>query len=488
MTKRVLYWLRQDLRLKDNPALCEAVKAGSVCPIYIFDDACAKEWSLGGARRWWLFESLKAFNADINGKLAIFQGDPLTIILRLVKQHGLGSVFWNRCYQPWQVARDTELKAKLKKQGIPIHSFNASLLWEPFQVLKADKTPYRVFTPFFKKGCLGASPPRDPLKAPGGLVLEKLAGGVPVDQLPLLPKGFSNKATPQSKAGWPTKLGGHWTPSEKAAHTALRKFIDKGLAGYKDGRDRPALFHTSMLSPFLHQGQLSPNQVWYASLMAQERGLVQSKDAAHFQSELGWREFSYNLLHHNPDLPTKPLNKAFAKFPWEKNTAHLGAWQQGRTGYPLVDAGMRQLWETGFMHNRLRMITASFLIKHLRIDWRLGEKWFWDCLVDADLASNSASWQWVAGCGADAAPYFRIFNPILQGQRFDPEGAYTRRWVPELKNMPDSFLFRPWLAPQETLKKAGVILGETYPHPVVLHDTARAQALQAFQSLKNPAP
>ena len=464
-----VFWFRQDLRLADNPGLTQAAASGKVLPVYIFDDAHPGENVMGGAAKWWAHHSLSSLNKALGNKLNFYKGDPEKIIYDIVKRHGATAVYWNRCYEPWRTQRDMRIKDQLKKKNIKAESFNGSLLWEPWEVLKENRTPYKVFTPFYRKGCMAAHPPRPPLQPPSKIEAVKDAASIDLGDLGLLPE-----------IRWDKQLEPHWGVSEAGAQKKLAEFLKKGLVGYKEGRNFPDKSHASRLSPYLHSGEISPNQVWYAA-----RRHSDGADVEHFCSELGWREFSYSLLHYFPALPHANWQKKFDPFPWQDNPDQLRCWQKGMTGYPIVDAGMRELWQTGYMHNRVRMIVASFLIKNLLIDWRHGARWFWDCLVDADLANNSASWQWVAGSGADAAPYFRIFNPIGQGQKFDGDGAYTRRYVPELAKIPDRYLFEPWGAPEDVLKQAGIVLGKTYPRPIVDASASRQRALNAFAELKN---
>ncbi|MFW0777779.1 MAG: cryptochrome/photolyase family protein [Rickettsiales bacterium] len=464
----VIHWFRQDLRLQDNPALYEASKKGEVLAVYILDDVNAQDYKMGGASRWWLHHSLDALNKSLDGKLALYAGNPEHILPELVARHGIDAVYWNRCYEPWSIHRDKRIKELL---DIEAHSFNGSLLWEPREIAKDDGTPYKVFTPFYRKGCLKVAAPRQPLPAPKLSLVDDSSHSSSLDDLHLLPT-----------IPWDSQLEPHWQISEQGAEKRLSEFLEEGLAHYKDGRNLPAKPYTSRLSPYLHFGQISANQVWSEVRM---RG--DDKNVDHFCSELGWREFSYSLLYHNPTLPTENLQKKFDAFPWQENEAYLEAWQKGQTGFPIVDAGMRELWQTGYMHNRVRMIVGSFLVKNLLMHWHHGERWFWDCLVDADLANNSASWQWIAGTGADAAPYFRIFNPVTQGHKLDPEGEYTRRYVPELASLPNKYLFSPWDAPKDVLKESGITLGDDYPHPIVDLKESRTRALDAFQSLKKEA-
>lgn len=445
MADPVIVWFRQDLRLADNPALTAALATGQpIIPIYILDDVNAGPWKMGGASRVWLHHSLNDLNKNLQNNLQVFEGNALNIILDLVKKTSATKIFWNRCYEPWRIARDKKIKETL---SIPCHSENGSLLWEPWMISKSDGTPYRVFTPYFRKGCLGAEPPREPLPKPAKLNLSTLKSpsAITIDELSLLPQ------SPR----WDTPMMSHWTVGEAAAQQRMNQFFETGLKGYKEGRNIPSLPHTSRLSPHLHFGEISPNQVWYASHYAGLHHKAEN-DLDCFHSELGWREFSHSLLFYNPTLPEEPLNKRYTNFEWAGvDESLLEKWRTGNTGYPIVDAGMRELWATGYMHNRVRMIVASFLVKDLRYHWKNGEDWFWDTLVDASLANNAASWQWVAGCGADAAPYFRVFNPTTQGEKFDPKGLYIRKWAP------DSHKIRP----------------------IVDHAEARIAALAAFKDM-----
>ncbi len=477
MTKEIsIFWFRQDLRTQDNPALDHALKQGNVMPIYILDDVNSAEWRMGGASRLWLHHALESLDESLDGALQIFSGDAEKVFQNIIKDYDVKGVYWNRCYEPWRIERDKRIKATLSEQKIMTESFNGSLLWEPWTVRKDDGNPYKVFTPFYRKKCLTVEAPARPSnkKTPFDFVTDKNKHSLSVTALKLLPK----------KLEWHHSIQDEWDISEQGAHKRLKEFLKTGLKNYKKGRDFPGTSFVSRLSPYLHFGQISPNQVLYAVKDYSEGDQALKKEVDHFCSELGWREFSYNLLYHFPDLPKENLQDKFDAFPWENNKTHLKAWQMGQTGCPIVDAGMRELWQTGYIHNRVRMIVGSFLVKNLRIHWHLGEAWFWDCLVDADLANNAASWQWIAGCGADAAPYFRIFNPVTQGQKFDAEGDYVRRYVPELKDMPNKYLHNPWEAPQDVLERAGVILDKTYPRLIVDLKTSRNNALEAFQSLK----
>jgi len=465
-----IMWFRQDLRIKDNPALVEAAIAGDVLPIYILDDDNANEAKMGATSRVWLHHALHDLNQSLQGQLKLYIGDANTTLQQICHDHNIDGIYWNRCYEPWRIRRDKAIKQALTEQGVLVHSYNASLLWEPWQNLKKDQSPYKVFTPFYRRGCLSAMAPRSPLKKPETITfVPNKTPASTLTQLALLPK-----------KNWHTDLAQHWAISEQGAEDALVSFLEQGIAHYRDSRDFPAKAATSRLSPYLHFGQISPNQVWYQSL---NREQTHHHDT--FQTELAWREFSYSLLYHFPHLPHQNLQAKFDHFPWQWGGEKLHAWQQGQTGYPIVDAGMRELWQTGFMHNRVRMIVGSFLVKNLLLHWQQGEAWFWDCLVDADLASNSASWQWIAGCGADASPYFRIFNPITQGKKFDPAGHYTRQFVPELKHLPDAYIHQPWTAPEAVLAQAQIDLGKTYPKPIVDIKASRERALAAFKTLKS---
>ena len=464
-----LHWFRQDLRLSDNPALHHASRNGQVLPVYILDDQNSGDFSMGGASRFWLHHSLKNLKENLNNNLSLYQGDPLKTLLDIIDRNNINVVYWNRCYEPWRIKRDTEIKSVLESKGISVFTYNGSLLWEPWTIKKDDGTPYKVFTPFYRKGCLNSEEPRKPLPkvSTSNLIVDK-APSLNLEDLSLIP-AFR----------WDIQMESHWDIGEIGAYERLTKFIDGGIKHYKEGRNFPAKPFVSRISPHIHFGELSPNQAWY---LAKEKG--SDKNIDHFLSELGWREFSYCQLYFNPDLPRKNLQSKFDAFPWEDNPKNLLAWQKGQTGIPMVDAGMRELWLTGSMHNRVRMVVGSFLVKNLLLNWHHGEQWFWDCLVDADLASNSASWQWIAGCGADAAPYFRIFNPVTQGEKFDPDGEYIRQYIPELKELPNKYLYNPSEAPKEVLDKANIVIGKDYPEPIINLKASREKALDAFKSLK----
>jgi len=479
MKKTVIVWFRQDLRLDDNPALLAAIQdAEQVIPLYIWSPEEDGSWTLGGASRWWLHHSLQVLDENLRQRgsmLVIKRGRSAAVIIQLARQFGAKFVYWNRLYEPAVLQRDIELTSELEASAICAESYNGSLLFEPWRTVKEDKTPYQVFTPFWNK-CLSLSPPPEPVSAPEKLPpLPDGLGSLPLEEL---------KITPHSH--WDKGLAKSWIPGEDAARQRMDYFLKDILRHYYEGRDYPAKDLTSRLSPYLHFGEISPRRLWYAcrslELMDPRPGII--KGTEEWLRELGWREFGYHLLFHFPKTPEQPLREQYSQFPWTDDYTDLRLWNYGLTGYPIVDAGMRQLWTTGWMHNRVRMIVASFLVKDLMIPWTEGSRWFWDTLVDADLACNTLGWQWAAGCGADAAPYFRIFNPSLQGKKFDPTGDYIRKYVPELTDVPHQYIHTPWEAPHLTLFESGVELGKNYPYPIVDHAEARQRALSVFEGFK----
>lgn len=474
----ILVWLREDLRLSDNPALDAAAQAGApvVC-VYILETGKAGSRALGGASKWWLHKSLEALSADIEsrgGRLLLRRGEAQDILLDLTGELEACGVFWNRRYDAGGIAADKAIKSALKDAGLEAKSFNGRLLSEPWRIQTGSGGHYKVFTPYWKAlraeyNSTAPHPVPDALADPD-------ADSDTLEDWGLLP------TTPN----WAGQFSDMWTPGEAGARERLETFLDGPVNDYADDRNRPDLeWSTSGLSPHLRWGEIGPAQIWRAVQGRISAGDVNESAAWKFLSEVAWREFSYVLLYHHPDLASGNYNSNFNHMPWRDSESDLAAWQRGQTGYPIVDAGMRQLWALGWMHNRVRMIAASFLTKHLLIPWQTGEDWFWDTLVDADPASNAASWQWVAGSGADAAPYFRIFNPITQGQKFDPAGDYVRCWCPELAALPDKYLFSPWEAPDEVLIKSGVTLGRTYPHPIIDHSHGRQRALDAYDQIKS---
>ena len=476
----VLVWFRQDLRLADHRALHAAIKSGGpIIPLYILDDETPGDWRPGGASRWWLHGSLASLAAGfdkLGSRLVLRRGAAAETLQAIIEETGATTVHVTRRYEPWADSLDRHLSDALSEKNIDFKRFAGSLLFEPEALRTKAGDPFKVFTPFYK-ACLDLEPPKAPLPRP--------EGGLPKPDAWPASDNLEDWALLPTKPDWAGGLRERWEPGEAGAEARLLDFLDEAMAGYKERRDRPDLFGTSRLSPYLHFGEISPRRCWQAveDRLSENSG-GGARGARSYQRELVWREFSHHLLAHWPDLPTKAFRPEFEEFPWETDEAALGAWQKGQTGYPIVDAGMRELWQTGWMHNRVRMVTASFLIKHLLLHWRKGEAWFWDTLVDADLANNAASWQWVAGSGADAAPYFRIFNPILQGRKFDPNGDYVRRYVPEIAKLPNEHLHAPWEAPKAVLEEAGVTLGETYPAPMVDHGKARQRALDAYQRIK----
>lgn len=480
--KHALVWFRRDLRLADNPALARAVECCErLTPVYVHAQDEAGVWEAGGASRWWLHHSLKALARSLSeagSTLIVRQGASLESLQSLIEETGATDVFWNRLYEPAAIARDSHIKAALREQGIQAESFNAALLHEPWESTGPAGKPYRVFTPFWKARVraglqLAEHPMATDLPPVDGSIQSAC-----IDELELLPR-----------IPWDQGLAAFWDPGERAARMRLGEFLDSVVLNYADGRDRPDQMDTSMLSPHLHFGEVSPRTIvrHVENVLAARSEPGLTGNAETFLKEVGWREFAYHLLYHFPHTPTQPLREKFEAFPWARNfDAELKAWQRGQTGIPLVDAGMRQLWHTGWMHNRVRMIVASFLTKNLLVPWQHGAKWFWDTLVDADLASNTMGWQWTAGSGADAAPYFRIFSPVLQAQKFDPNGAYIRKWVPEIAALPDKYIGQPWAAPEGMLSEQGMVRGKHYPNPVVDLKASRVRALERYKSIKLP--
>jgi deoxyribodipyrimidine photo-lyase len=473
-----LVWFRNDLRLADNPALGRALAAHErVVPVYVHAPGEAGVWPHGAASRWWLHQSLAALDARLRvrgSRLLLRAGPSLAGLGALAGEVSAAAVYWNRRYEPALVQVDRAVKAGLAEMGTACESLPGNLLAEPWTVRTQAGGPFRVFTPFWR-ACQRDLHPLAPPPAPEALppVPDRLAS-LPLAALGLLP------AVP-----WHTRIERAWTPGEAAALARLEHFLDRDLRDYPGRRDVPSVPGTSRLSPHLHFGEVSPRQVAWALQAAEDEGGAAARAASEvYLRELGWREFAHHVLFHFPGTPDAPLDPRFLEFPWRAAAGELvRAWQRGRTGIPLVDAGMRELWGQGWMHNRVRMVVASLLTKNLRVPWQEGARWFWDTLVDADLANNTLGWQWASGCGADAAPYFRIFNPVRQGERFDPAGEYLRRWLPELARLPDRWIHQPWRAPAGVLEAAGVHLGRDYPTPVVDLETSREEALAAYRAL-----
>jgi deoxyribodipyrimidine photo-lyase len=474
-----IVWFRNDLRISDHPALHAAASTGRpVICLYVFDEISRSPGArpLGGASRWWLAQSLRSLQKSleaVGSALVLRKGLAARVIAEAAREAGAIAVFWNEIAQAPRQAEANAVTAALNEIGVTSQSYPGDLLASPAEVRTKDGRGLRVFTPFWRRVRALGDPPK-PLPAPDSLRAGPSLAGDAVENWHLEP----------TRPDWAGGLRETWTPGEFAGQRRLRSFLEAGVAGYANGRDRPDQNHTSGLSPHLQFGEVSPRQVWQAAHFAAAERPALSGDIDKFLSELGWREFCHHLLFDVPDIASRNLQPSFDAFPWKRDEEALAAWQRGQTGYPIVDAGMRELWHSGVMHNRVRMVVASFLVKHLLIDWREGEKWFWDTLVDADPASNPANWQWVAGCGADAAPYFRVFNPVLQGEKFDPDGAYVRRWVGELAQLPVKLIHRPWGAAPIELKSAGIDLGKTYPDPIIDHGKGRERALKAHAKVR----
>jgi len=472
-----LVWFRRDLRTADNPALAAAASSGAVIPVFLFAPHEEGAWAPGGAARWWLHHSLERLDEDLRGRgsrLTLRETrDSLAELLGLAHETGARRVVWNRLYEPAAIARDRAIEAALRAEGIAAQSHNAALLREPWEIANKNGGPYQVFTPFWRHSLSLPEAP-EPFAEPRALAAPPAwPASLDLAALALLPR-----------IDWTQGMRAEWTPGVRGAKQRLAQFLRESFCRYPQLRNRPDVAATSRLSPHLHFGEIGPRQVWRAARdFARTQGLAATWRQSQFLTEIGWREFAHHLLFHFPRTPAEPLRASFARFPWRRDAKALAAWQRGRTGYPIVDAGMRELWRTGWMHNRVRMIVASFLVKDLLLPWSAGAAWFWDTLVDADLAGNTLGWQWVAGCGADAAPYFRIFNPTGQGTKFDPDGAYVRRWIPELARLPNAWIHRPSEAPPAVLRSAAVRFGEDYPNPIVDHGVARNRALLALASI-----
>ena len=474
-----IVWFRRDLRLIDNPALDAAVRSGlPIVALYVHCPEEDGDWRAGAASNWWLHHSLVALDAQLRergGRLLVRRGPTLAAMVRVIAETGAVAVYWNRCYEPASIARDRVIQSQLQADGITVESHNAALLVEPWQVTTQAGQPYRVFTPFWKN-VIGRVTHALPSPAPRALRWSDVTlPGEAIESLGLLPQ-----------FAWDRGLRATWTPGEQGALLRLRAFAAQA-ARYAQARDRPDQDGTSMLSPHLHFGEISPRQVM-AALQREAQGDPGWMDRVEpYLRELGWREFAHHLLYHFPATVEHNLNARFDHLAWAEPEAKLlRAWQRGRTGIPIVDAGLRQLWEIGWMHNRVRMIVASFLTKNLRYHWRHGARWFWDTLVDADLAANTLGWQWVAGTGADAAPYFRIFNPVLQGERFDPHGHYVRRYLPELARVPAARIHRPWTLAPAQQREFGVC--DVYAMPLVDLARSREAALEAHARMRAGDP
>lgn len=472
MNKPVIIWLRKDLRLKHHLALHRAKELKKpVVFLYIFDEKSMGSWKIGSAQKVWLHDSLCALQKELalhHAHLILKKGDTLTCLEEIIKKTGAEAIFCHRSYDPQDLALEKKVRSHF--QEIQFEAFCSYLLFEPWTIKNKQGTHFSVFTPF-SRACLEKLMIKPPLNKASFDVFSHSIKTDKIEDWDLIP----------TKPDWSASFKKEWEPGEKGAYQNLKNFIKSSLHDYDKGRDIPSQEGTSKLSPYLHFGEITPAQILYEVSQTGHK----TKSQERFVLEILWREFAYHLLYHFPHLPEKPFQEKFSKFDWDSDKKLLHAWEKGMTGYPLIDAGMRQLWSLGWMHNRVRMVVASFLIKDLLIHWKEGEKWFWDTLLDADLANNAASWQWVAGSGADAAPYFRIFNPITQSEKFDPEGEYIRKWVPELSGLPSKYIHAPWLAPDEVLSKAKVTLGKSYPLPIVDHDERRKEALKRFQKISS---
>ena len=461
MKKVAIHWFRQDLRLADNPALYKASQANITIPIYIFDS----QYPIGLASKLWLQYSLESLNKSLNNKLNIYTGNPIEIFKKLITENQITDIYWNRSYDKYSINRDIKVKTFLKENNISVKSFNGSVLLEPWQCLKDDNSHYKVYTPFYKK-LIETRKHKPNLTSPNFTKLTKLKSSLDINSLRLL----------NPKNSWQNIIK-KWNIGEIAARDKLKNFLQEKISNYQLGRDYISTESTSKLSPNLHFGEVSPNQIFNA--VRNLNNFDSNKE--HFIRELAWRDFCYYQSYFYPNFDSENINKKFDNFTWQDNPKLLKKWQQGQTGIPIIDAGMRQLWQTGYMHNRVRMIVASFLVKNCLINWQQGEKWFFDTLFDADFASNNANWQWVAGCGLDAAPYFRIFNPTLQSEKFQAY-EYIRKYIPELKSLPDKYLIQPWLAKQSILEQANITLDIDYPRPIVDLKTSRQRALEIYKN------
>ncbi|MDR9480736.1 MAG: deoxyribodipyrimidine photo-lyase [Spiribacter sp.] len=483
----VICWFRRDLRVADNPALSAAAASGlPIIPVYIHAPNEAGSWAPGEASNWWLHHSLLHLKTALEQRglrLVVRRGESLAMLREIIATTEAQAVHWNRLYEPAYTRRDTQIKQALRDQGVSVQSHQANLLHEPWTIKTGSGGDYKAFTPFWR-ACRRLDDPEPPLPAPDSLSgFHHDLSSEAIEALDLHPG-----------KRWTEGLASRWQPGEASAQQQLSDFVHGAMGDYEHGRDWPATAGTSRLSARLHFGEVSPRQVWQAAQRQLAQGSPTTNQADYvtgadrFLSEIGWREFAHHVLFHHPDFPDQPLNPRFAAFPWQADPGDrlLHTWQQGRTGIPLVDAGMRELYATGWMHNRVRMVVGSFLVKNLRLPWQAGEAWFWDTLVDADMAANSLGWQWVAGSGADAAPYFRVFNPVRQGERFDAQGDYVAHWVPELAGLAAKHRHAPWEAPASALADAGVTLGVTYPQPMVDLKQSRQAALAAFAQIKKP--
>ena len=467
-----IFWFRQDLRLHDNLGLQNLVaECKKIIPVFILDE----NDKIGSASKWWLYNSLDSLNTSLklkDSRLFYFKGNPIDIFLQLASDYKITNIYWNRLYDKYSIRRDTIIKKKLSDSNVKVETFRGSLINEPWKIKNKSNSFFKVFTPYWNK-CIEEIGSIKLLKPPKKIQTFFIQSPISIDkeEFQLIP----------NKSLWVKEIEKNWIPGETQALVNFKTFKDKIIENYDQGRDRPDKNYTSRLSPHLHFGEISPERIF---VEVDKKKIVNNKSKKKYLAEIGWREFSYNLLFNYPNLKTEPIQEKFKKFPWKNNSKFLVSWKKGTTGYPIVDAGMRQLYKIGWMHNRVRMIVGSFLCKNLLLHWSEGEKWFFDTLVDADLGSNSAGWQWIAGCGADAAPYFRVFNPVLQGLKFDPEGAYVKQYVPEISSLPLRFIHNPWEMNLEEQNKYKCLIGKDYPKPIVGLSSSRDRALKAFALLK----
>ncbi|HDR4725163.1 deoxyribodipyrimidine photo-lyase [Bacillus cereus group sp. Sample62] len=473
MQNKIIVMFQKDFRLYDNLALFEANQSGEILPVYVQDET----FLVGGASKWWLHQAITDVQKQIEAlgsTLIIRKGNTQEEILSLIEEMNVNAVYWNVCYDPERLKYNQNMKKVLEDKGITCREFDSHLLLEPWIIKKKDNTEYKVFTPFYNAFQKQVIP--EPISKVQNLKgISPLPASLSVSELNLLPT-----------IPWTSHIDSIWNPTEEGAYKIFKQFFSNKLPSYSERRDFPNQNVHSMLAPYLSFGQISVKFIYhYLTNKSIERQCsLFEKQVNGFIRQLIWREFSYYLLYHYPFTVYKPLNEKFEKFPWNNDEELLRVWQKGETGYPFIDAGMRELWQTGFMHNRARMAVASFLVKHLLIPWQEGAKWFMDTLLDADIANNTMGWQWVAGSGADASPYFRIFNPITQGEKFDENGEYIRNWIPELRDIPNKYIHKPWEASEQILQKANIKLGDTYPFPIVDHKAARERALCAYKNMK----
>lgn len=476
MTTRSIWWIRRDLRLDDNPALLRAARSEEVLPVYIHTASEGGAWPMGAAQRWWFARSLAAHAAQLEAlgsRLVILEGEAEKVLVELCRKFEVSEVVWTRRFEPSALAEERRVEGALDAVGTAWSAFHGNHLFDPEEVATKEGKPYQVYTPF-ARNCRGRGIPSQPKAAPRALPsVSGAPAGHAIATLGLEPS-----------IDWAEGFRASWMPGERTARTRLDRFAADALSAYPTGRDDPSEDGSSLMSPHLAFGEIGIRRLWHVAAAATSSPLESTEK---FHAELLWREFATHVLYHFPKTDLAPLRPDYARFPWRDDAPGLRAWQRGQTGYPLVDAGMRQLWRTGWMHNRVRMVVASFLVKHLLLPWQEGAKWFWDTLVDADLASNSLGWQWAAGSGADAAPYFRIFNPTSQAEKFDSDAAYIKRWVPELAGLPASAAIAPWDAPPLVLHAGGVRLGDNYPNRIVDHVLARERALKALTAVSRKA-